>query len=250
MVGKSTNIVFALQNRIAVYLNSELGEYGIEFFAENNRDIEYQIKNALARQGIACIVTTPELNYQGHNNQFYSYDATVELQIAENPTVNRARMKKDGLGWGTGLDVATTATDLLGGPNTELFLKMIPTTIKQTNEGALVVTRARLNTHLKRTIGKSAWKVESWPTLPQSVGMTINFRESEERPPIVETIWGNDGEVTVVEQYWSDGNYCSYIVEDAREGSEEQWSTGEIDGKRDILDFSDIGGPILRREST
>lgn len=40
---------------------------GCTFLAENSLDIEYQLKDALNRQGLACVVMTPKATYQGHN---------------------------------------------------------------------------------------------------------------------------------------------------------------------------------------
>lgn len=35
------------------------------FIPENSKDIDYEIKNAIGRQGIVGIVMTPEATYQG-----------------------------------------------------------------------------------------------------------------------------------------------------------------------------------------
>lgn len=35
------------------------------FLVENNKDIDYQIKNALARQGIVAVCMTPRATYAG-----------------------------------------------------------------------------------------------------------------------------------------------------------------------------------------
>mgnify|MGYP003292600235 CR=1 FL=1 len=61
--------------------------------------------------------------------------------------VNRARMRKGNLQWGTCLDVAVAGCDVLAGPRSPSFMKYVPTTITQENEGALVIARAQLETH-------------------------------------------------------------------------------------------------------
>lgn len=143
----STNIATAVQLHTAQCLNTALSSLSVEFFPENTKDIDFQVKEALAKQGIACIVATPELEYQGHDMKFATYDATVELQVAENPMLNRARMRKGDLQWGTCLDVAVAGCEVLAGPNSPSFMKYVPTTITQENEGALVIARAQLETH-------------------------------------------------------------------------------------------------------
>ena len=40
-----------------------LQKMGATFFAENSLDIEYEVKTALAKTGLACLVMTPKANY-------------------------------------------------------------------------------------------------------------------------------------------------------------------------------------------
>ena len=64
-----TNLFQNLQDYVVGILNNDeiLQQMGCTFLAENSLDIEYQLKDALNRQGLACVVMTPKATYQGHN---------------------------------------------------------------------------------------------------------------------------------------------------------------------------------------
>lgn len=114
-----TNLFQNLQNYVVGILNEDeiLQQMGCVFLSENSLDIEYQIRDALNKQGMACVVMTPKATYQGHNGiqQTFTCDE-LTIQIVENPIINRARLKKAGLEHGTCLDVAKQASDRLAGP--------------------------------------------------------------------------------------------------------------------------------------
>lgn len=60
------NILNEVQNFVAGKLSSDSELSGnCTFIAENKKDIEYEIKNALGRQGIVGIVMTPKALYAG-----------------------------------------------------------------------------------------------------------------------------------------------------------------------------------------
>lgn len=83
--------ILTFQNEVANILNENF-PVKVNFYSENIRDIEYQIQNALGRQGIVGIVMTPQLDYQGHNSKEPIYTMPdFTIQICENPIVNRAQ---------------------------------------------------------------------------------------------------------------------------------------------------------------
>lgn len=83
--------ILTFQNEVANILNDNF-PIKVNFYSENIRDIEYQIQNALGRQGIVGIVMTPQLDYQGHNSKEPIYSMPdFTIQICENPIVNRAQ---------------------------------------------------------------------------------------------------------------------------------------------------------------
>lgn len=83
--------ILTFQNEVANILNENF-PVKVNFYSENIRDIEFQIQNALGRQGIVGIVMTPQLDYQGHNSKEPIYSMPdFTIQICENPIVNRAQ---------------------------------------------------------------------------------------------------------------------------------------------------------------
>ena len=116
---------------------------GCSFLSENSLDIEYQIREALNKQGLACLVMTPKATYQGHNGiqQTFTCDE-LTIQIVENPIINRARLKKAGLEHGTCLDVAKQASDRLAGPQGGYFGQFTTKRIQESESGGLLVCTA------------------------------------------------------------------------------------------------------------
>lgn len=140
-----TNLFSNLQDYVSQILNADeiLQQMGASFIAENSLDIEYELKNALNKQGLACAVMTPRAQYQGHNGieQIFTCDE-LTLQIVENPIINRARLKKAGLEHGTALDVAKAASDRLSGPQGGYFGKFTTKRIQESEVGGLLVVTA------------------------------------------------------------------------------------------------------------
>ena len=61
---------------------------------ENIKDIDFEIRNALQKQGIAGVVMTPSLTYRGRDEKSSYWDVNgMEISFTENPTVNRASSK-------------------------------------------------------------------------------------------------------------------------------------------------------------
>lgn len=129
------NLFGDLQQYVVDILNRDeiLQKMGAVFCAENSMDLDYEVRNALDRQGLACVVMTPRAVYQGHNGieQAFTCDQ-LTLQIVESPEVHRAWLKKEGLDYGTALDVAKAASDRLAGPQGGYFGKF---TTKNIEEG-------------------------------------------------------------------------------------------------------------------
>ena len=140
-----TNLFSNLQDYVSQILNADeiLQQMGASFIAENSLDIEYELKNALNKQGLACAVMTPRAQYQGHNGieQIFTCDE-LTIQIVENPIINRARLKKAGLEHGTALDVAKAASDRLSGPQGGYFGKFTTKRIQESEVGGLLVVTA------------------------------------------------------------------------------------------------------------
>lgn len=107
-----TNLIYSVQKDVCDILNTtELS--AIDFFPENNRDIETQIQTALRKQGICGIVLSPTLNYIGDlNAQQLAFEfPDLTIQVVENVIVNRSKQNTKYVG--TAEDVAYRAAQIL-----------------------------------------------------------------------------------------------------------------------------------------
>lgn len=153
-----------IQEYVCEILNNspDFQDWGIVFYPENALDIDFQIKNAMSKQGLACVVMTPTLNYQGHDalTQTFTLD-DLTIQVVENTIINRARLKKEGKEFGTALDVASKASDVLAGPQSGHFGEFTTKRIEQGEDGNLVVAKSVFGTTMyKQVDGIIEWDEE------------------------------------------------------------------------------------------
>ena len=142
--------------------NPDFQDWGIVFYPENALDIDFQIKNSMSKQGLACVVMTPTLNYQGHDalTQTFTLD-DLTIQVVENTIINRSRLKKEGKEFGTALDVASKASDILAGPQSGHFGEFTTKRIEQGEDGNLVVAKSVFGTTMyKQVEGIIEWDEE------------------------------------------------------------------------------------------
>ena len=60
------SIFYQAQEQVCEALNNDDILSGkVTFIPENSKDIDYEIKNAMGRQGIVGVVMTPDATYQG-----------------------------------------------------------------------------------------------------------------------------------------------------------------------------------------
>ena len=84
---------------------------------ENIKDIDFEIRNALQKQGIAGVVMTPSLTYRGRDEKASYWDVNgMEISFTENPIVNRAS-SKPASSWASAQDCACRAAQVLVGPS-------------------------------------------------------------------------------------------------------------------------------------
>ena len=143
------NVFHELQQEICDVLNKSqiLTANNVQFFPENRRDIDYQIKNSLKKQGLACVCLTPNARYLGHTgtNSAYQLD-DLTLQIVEYTPINRAKNQPSVI---TGLDLANYCAEILAGPNSVIGFGNINTkSIEQGEDNGLLVTKAIFQTAL------------------------------------------------------------------------------------------------------
>ena len=143
------NVFHELQQEICDVLNKSqiLTANNVQFFPENRCDIDYQIKNSLKKQGLACVCLTPNARYLGHTgtNSAYQLD-DLTLQIVEYTPINRANNQQSVI---TGLDLANYCAEILAGPNSVIGFGNINTkSIEQGEDNGLLVTKAIFQTAL------------------------------------------------------------------------------------------------------
>lgn len=87
------SILDEVQIQVAGMLSASSALSACPFLVESRKDIEYEIKNALGRQGIVGIVMTPKAQYMGkYEDLFLAWQLdSLEIDIVENPIVNRGK---------------------------------------------------------------------------------------------------------------------------------------------------------------
>ena len=123
--------------------NTYFVTHGCDILIENAKDIDFQIKNAMATCGIAATVATPSLTYRGDYSNGVSKSPYWEMTamnvvIVENPTLNRGRAN-----YTTALDAALQVAETLN-PLPELC----NATISQSTNGGLVVVSVSFKTNI------------------------------------------------------------------------------------------------------
>lgn len=141
---QSKTIFYQEQQHIADQLNS----YGklagrVYFVPENQKDIDFQIKNALGKQGIVGVVMTPKAYYQGiSHDKAQAWDLRdVTVQVVENPVVNRTS-PGDRI---TALDAALYASEAMSSPLYSKFGEYCPRQIEQGENGGLIVAQFKFD---------------------------------------------------------------------------------------------------------
>lgn len=142
------NLFGKIQEHVVEILSDDelLKKWGVPILSENIKDIDFQIRNAMSRQGVMCLVTTMKGTYGGHNSMVESWLIdNLEILVVENPTINRPRMKKEKLEYGTGTDISYRIFEALGGPQSGHFGKFCPKTFEVGEDGGLVVSKCRFS---------------------------------------------------------------------------------------------------------
>lgn len=119
----NNNFIFDAQQEVVALLSSDCSLSSIPVLAENILDIDFQIKNALAKQGLVAVVMTPTATYIGDlasdgRQLAYELDDFTVL-VSEYLPINRAANKLSGI---TALDAAVKIANILGKDNHGAFV--------------------------------------------------------------------------------------------------------------------------------
>jgi hypothetical protein len=123
-------------------LNADPQLSACPFLVENRRDIDFEIKKALGREGIVGLVMTPKATYAGAYMDVgiaWQVDQ-LEVDVVENVTVNRG--KKDG--YVTGQDAAMRLFEVLCPLTGEYEGQFSPVSYEEGEDNSLLVNRAVL----------------------------------------------------------------------------------------------------------
>ena len=138
-----SNILDEVQHYVADKLNADPQLSACHFIAENRRDVEFEIKQALGKQGVVGLVMTPKATFAGaymNTSLVWQLDE-LEIDIVENVLINRG--KKDG-GYITGQDAAMRLFDVLCPLSGEGEGKFCPVSLEEGEDGSLIVNKCIL----------------------------------------------------------------------------------------------------------
>lgn len=144
-----------LQAEVASILNNStyIKDRGIQVLSEDLLDIDYQIKNALGKQGLVVIVNTLQATYIGHDGLVNAWQIdNLEVDVVENPSVWRQYLKKHNFEDGTTTDLLHMMAEILGGPQSGIFGKFNPKSIEVGEDSALVVGKLKLQTTARQNV--------------------------------------------------------------------------------------------------
>ena len=144
-----------LQAEVTGILNNAayIKDRGIQVLSEDILDIDYQIKNALGKQGLVVIVNTLQATYVGHDGLVNAWQIdNLEVDVVENPSVWRPYLKKHGFEDGTTTDLLHMMAEILGGPQSGIFGKFNPKSIEVGEDSALVVGKLKLQTTVRQNV--------------------------------------------------------------------------------------------------
>ena len=120
------------------------------FLVEIRRDIDFEIKKALGREGIVGLVMTPKATYIGSYMDVslaWQIDE-LEIDVVENVTVNRG--KKDG--YVTGQDAAMRLFEVLCPLSGEHEGQFNPVSYEEGEDNSLLVNRSVLKCLVHKTL--------------------------------------------------------------------------------------------------
>lgn len=198
------SIFYQAQEQVCEALNEDEVLSGkVTFISENSKDIDYELKNALGRQGIVGVVMTPDATYQGitHEGEQVWDLRDFTVQVVENPIVNRGQPNYANI---TAHDAAARASQVLADPRFGLFGQYCPTTIEQGEDSGLIVAQAKFNVQVRAEGGdipdkyRVSWYVDGGTTSSQQgnykAGEQIVF-VSESQDKVLEYVSVNGVEV-------------------------------------------------------
>lgn len=174
------NILYDLQNFVADKLNSELSSV-CPFIPENRKDVDFEIKNALGKQGIVGLVLTPKARYLGnYEDKCLAWEIEqLQVFITENVTVNRHKLSSEP--YATGQDVSMEVFRVMCPLSGEGEGQFSPVGYEQGEDGSLLVNKCELKCALYGDATPPAPPVPVYPTKQQVLfrdGTTVQVADN------------------------------------------------------------------------
>ena len=137
------NILEDVQIYVAEKLNSESELSGLcPFIVENKKDVDYEIKQALGKQGVVGLVMTPKATFAGNfedKSLAWQIDE-LEVDVVENVAVNRGKKNA----YITGQDAAMRLFDVLCPLSGEHEGQFSPVSYEEGEDNSLLVNKSVL----------------------------------------------------------------------------------------------------------
>ena len=129
------NFLYELQQSVAEILQTDQQLSSMQFLCENSKEIDYEIKQNLSKQGVVSIVMTPKATFIGRKDDGKLVFDINELTImtTENTSVNRTNDKSL-----TGQDISMRVVKVLGEDNYGTFC---PIGYEQGEDSGLLVNK-------------------------------------------------------------------------------------------------------------
>lgn len=161
-----SNLARELQDIVRGYISEKMPD--IKILSEDSKDIEFEIKNALGKQGLVTIVMTPSMEYIGHDGEYQAWQVNdLTIMTTEYVNINRAKNKDSFM---TGFDIAFKVNEILAGPTTDIsFGRFCPVSIEQGEDNGLLVTKSTFSCTVQhKTVpipvvwGTGHFEIEGW----------------------------------------------------------------------------------------
>lgn len=129
------NFLYEVQKSVAEILQADQQLSSMPFLCENSKEIDFEIKQNLAKQGVVSIVMTPKATFIGRKDDGKLVFDINELTImtTESTQVNRANDKSL-----TGQDISMRVLKVLGEDNYGTFC---PIAYEQGEDSGLLVNK-------------------------------------------------------------------------------------------------------------
>lgn len=136
-----SNILEEVQQEVAARLSSSWQLSAVPFLVENRKDLDYEIKNRLGKQGIVGLVMTPKAQFAGkYEDLFLAWQLEeLEVDVIENVPVNRGTSA-----YMTGQDAAMRVFDVLCPLSGDQEGAFCPSSYEEGEDSGLLVNRCVL----------------------------------------------------------------------------------------------------------